>query len=299
MPEPSERMMDKNVQIVSLNQRLEAMQAQLTGATKRASQLNAQIAVLEGTIAQKDSEIQALRAELQKSRGALDTIAREMQGIRVEQVQALSKKRAGSEESTLEQELTSVRHTMERFRGDIKHLSSAATAVLNGEAGALETLRETLSEVGDPKCRVLNLVLRRRSIGLDEVASILVTDLSETLKIAEELQLAGEVEIKDGRTVIPALKYREVKIPVEQWRVATPDHILASLEEIVAQTEGKEGVAGAIDAAVGILEQKITRGGALVFEMRRTASTWRKQDGKIPELQYKIKEWRARANSLG
>ncbi|RDE14631.1 MAG: hypothetical protein C4K49_07425, partial [Candidatus Thorarchaeota archaeon] len=247
----------------------------------------------------KDSEMQALRVELQKARGALDTIAREMQGIRVEQAQALSKKRAANGDSVLREELTSAQQAVERIRGDVKRLSSAATAVLNGEAGAMEILREALSEVGDPKYRVLNLVLKRRSVGLDEVASILVSDLSETLKIAEELQLSGEVEIKDGRTIIPALKYRQVKIPLEEWKAATPDSILASLEETVAKAEGKESVAGAIDAAVEILEQKMTRGGAMVFEMRRTASTWRKQEGKIEELRYRIKEWRARANSLG
>ena len=88
-------------------------------------------------------------------------------------------------------------------------------------------------------------------------------------------------------------------MPVEEWRNLDPSAIFDSLEGIVGKTEGGEGIVTAIEAAVDILEQKISRGGTLVFEMRRTANAWKKEEGNVQELQYKIREWKARAQSLG
>ncbi len=52
----NERLKDKTMQIVSLNQKLEALQAQLGGSLRRANQLGDHVTQLETTIIQKDSE---------------------------------------------------------------------------------------------------------------------------------------------------------------------------------------------------------------------------------------------------
>ena len=55
----------------------------------------------------------------------------------------------------------------------------------------------------------------------------------------------------------------------------------------------------AIETAVEMIEQKLARSGALIFQMRRTADSWKKQAGNVEELQYTIKDWKGRAQALG
>ena len=136
-------------------------------------------------------------------------------------------------------------------------------------------------------------------MGMDEIASILVSDMTGAIQIVDYLQAAGEVEIRDGTTVIPGKKYREVEAPTKEWEQASPAEIFDSLEDIVGRTEGNESIARALESAVDILEQKISRGGALVFEMRKAVGSWKKQAGNTEELQYTIREWKSRASSLG
>ena len=295
----NERLRDKTMQIVTLNQQLEAMQAQLGGAQKRANQLGDQVSQLEATIAQKDSEIQMLNSELSKTKGVLDIVGKEVQGMKAEQTQQLLKKAPGSDGYTMKEELAHAEQRVGRLQEDLKRFSQVAAMVLNEEEGALEKLREVLLEVGDPKYRILNMVLNRKSIRIDEIASTLIIDVSKAMEIVDTLQVAGEIEIRDGTTVIPAKKYRELSVPRESWLRMEPDAIFAGLQEFLGKTDDQESIANALETAVEILEQKLARGGALVFQMRRTADSWSKQRGNIEELRYTIKDWRGRANSLG
>jgi len=295
----NERLRDKTLQIASLNQKLEVMQAQLGGSQRRANQLGEHVAQLESTVAQKDSEIQMLTSELSKTKGALDVVGKEVQGIRAEQTQQLLKKAPGSDGYSLKEELTLSEQRVSRLQEDLKRFSQTATLVLNQEDGALEELREVLLEIGDPKYRILNIVLNRKSIRIDEIASTLIIDVSAALEIVEALQIAGEVEIKEGTTVIPAKHYRELRVPRDEWMTMEPDTIFEGLEEFLGKTDDQGSIVDALETAVEILEQKIARGGALVFQMRRTADSWRKEAGNIEELQYTIKDWRARARSMG
>ncbi|MHA3964371.1 MAG: hypothetical protein AM325_012630, partial [Candidatus Thorarchaeota archaeon SMTZ1-45] len=109
---------------------------------------------------------------------------------------------------------------------------------------------------------------------------------------------AGEVEVKDGSIVLPAKKYREIQVPREEWFAMEPDAIFESLEEFLIKTDDQESIVNALETAVEILEQKLARGGALVFQMRRTADSWKKQIGSVEELRYMIRDWRGRANSM-
>ncbi len=295
----NERLRDKTIQIVTLNQKLEAMQAQLGGSQKRANQLGDQVSQLEATIAQKDSEIQMLTSELSKTKGVLDVVGKEVQGMKAEQTQQLLKKAPSSDGYTMKEELTLAEQKIGRLQEDLKRFSQVATLVLNEDEEALEKLREVLLEVGDPKYRILNMVLNRKSIRIDEIASTLIIDVSRALEIVDTLQVAGEIEIRDGTTVIPAKKYRELSVPREAWLRMEPDAIFAGLQEFLGKTDDQGSIANALETAVEILEQKLARGGALVFQMRRTADSWSKQRGNIEELQYTIKDWRGRANSLG
>ena len=112
------------------------------------------------------------------------------------------------------------------------------------------------------------------------------------------MQVAGEVQIKDGHTIIPAQKYLELRVPREEWIKMNPIEIFNELEVFVGKTDDTTSILNAIESAVEILEQKLARGGALFFQMRRTAESWKKQAGNIEELQYTIKDWKARAQAL-
>ncbi|MFW9974951.1 MAG: hypothetical protein ACFFDQ_06790 [Candidatus Thorarchaeota archaeon] len=294
----NERLRDKTMQIVSLNQKIETLQAQLGGSQKRANQLGQQVTQLEATIAQKDSEIQILTSELSKTKGALDTVGKQVQGMKAEQTHQLLKKTPSSEEHSIREKLKLSEQQVVRLQEDLKRFSNVAALVLNGEEKALEELRATLHEIGDPKYRILNLVLNRKSIRIEEIASSLIMDVSGAMEILDALQTAGEVEIKDGSSVIPAKKYREIRVPRDAWIAMEPDAIFESLDDFIGRTDDQGSIVNALETAVEILEQKIARGGALVFQMRRTADSWKKQMGNIEELHYTIRDWRGRANSM-
>ena len=299
MSDPNDRIRDQMMTIHSLNQKIDVLQAQLGGAQKRAHQFEEQIAQLEQMIAQKDAKIQSLNSDVQRYSGALDSMGHEIQGLRAEQTQQHAMSVPLRDDQKHGEQLAAAQQTIQKQKGDLMALSRVATAVLNSEDNALEDLQRVLLEAGDQRFRVLNLVLTKRSVRVEEIASILVVDVSNAMEIADALQAAGEVEIRDGNTIIPAKKYREVKVPVEEWKNLDPLAIFDSLEGIIGKTEEGEGIVSAIEAAVDVLEQKMSRGGTLVFEMRRTAGSWKKKEGNVQELQYKIREWKARAQSLG
>lgn len=299
MSDPNERIRDQMMTIHSLNQKIDVLQAQLGGSQKRAHQLEEQLAQLEQVITQKDGEIQALGSDVQRYSGALDSMGREVQGLRAEQTHQHTMAVPVRDDQGLGEELAAAQQVIQKQKENLMALSQVATAVLNSEDNALEDLQRVLLEAGDQRFRVLNLVLTKRSVRIEEIASILVVDVAKAMEIADALQAAGEVEMKDGNTIIPAKKYREVKVPVEEWKNLDPLAIFDSLEGIIGKTEEGEGIVSAIEAAVDVLEQKMSRGGTLVFEMRRTANSWKKKEGNVQELQYKIREWKARAQSLG
>ena len=298
MSDPNERMRDQMMAIQSLNQKIDVLQAQLGGSQRRAHQLEEQLAQLEQVITQKDGEIQALGSDVQRYSGALDSMGREVQGLRAEQTQQHAIAAPVRDDQGLGEQLVAAQQVIQKQKENLMALSQVATAVLNSDDNALEDLQRVLLEAGDQRFRVLNLVLTKRSVRTEEIASILVVDVSKAMEIADALQAAGEVEIRDGNTIIPARKYREVKVPVEEWKNLDPLAIFDSLEGIIGKTEEGEGIVSAIEAAVNVLEQKMSRGGTLVFEMRRTADSWKKKEGNVQELQYKIREWKARAQSL-
>jgi hypothetical protein len=294
-----ERLKEKTLQIAQLQHQLQVLQAQLEGTQRRAGNTSTKIVALESLIAEKDSENHMLRAELGRTQGALDTMGKEIQGMRAEQTQKLAKARPSGDDYSLKQQLSDAVRKNELLKEDIKSLSEAASAVLKDEPGAREHLRDAIMLVGDPRFKILNTVLERRSVRVEELASSLLIDMTDALALLDELQAAGEIEIRDGSTAIPGEKYRIAKIPVEEWKTWDPVDIFDSLEDIVGRTEGHESISKAIAAAVDILEQKIARGGALVFQMRKTADLWKKGEGNVEELQYTIREWKGRALSLG
>lgn len=298
MSDPNERIRDQMMTIQSLNQKIDVLQAQLGGSQRRAHQLEEQLTQLEQVITQKDGEIQALGSDVQRYSGALDSMGREVQGLRAEQTQQHTMAVPVRDDQGLSEQLVAAQQVIQKQKENLMALSQVATAVLNSDENALEDLQRVLLEAGDQRFRVLNLVLTKRSVRTEEIASILVVDVSKAMEIADALQAAGEVEIRDGNTIIPARKYREVKVPVEEWKNLDPLAIFDSLEGIIGKTEEGEGIVSAIEAAVDVLEQKMSRGGTLVFEMRRTADSWKKKEGNVQELQYKIREWKARAQSL-
>ncbi len=294
-----DRLREKTLQIAHLQQQLGALQAQLDGTRRRASETNTKIDALEGLIAEKDAENHMLRTELGRTKGALDAVGKEMQGVRAEQTHQMALSKPSVDEYALKEQLSDAIRQIELLKEDIKSLSKAASDVIKDEPGALDHLRNTVMLVGDLRFKVLNTILEKRSVRIEVLASNLLIDVAQALTVVDELQAAGEIEIRDGNTVIPREKHRVAKIPVEEWKSWDPSDIFDSLEDIVGRTEGHESVAKAIEAAVDIIEQKLARGGALVFQMRKTANMWKKGDSSVEELQYTIREWKGRAMSLG
>ncbi len=299
MSDSNDRLKEKTLQIASLNQKLEVLQAQLSGSQKRAHALGQQVEELERTIERKDDEIRILQSELSRTKDALDSVGQQMRDIRSSQKESYSKKSPAESNHTLEESLQATKRKADMLSEDLQKLSGAAMALLNDEEGAREKLRETVMEVGDPKYKVLNLVLNKRKISIEEIAAVIVADMSETLGIIDKLQNAEEIEVQDGQMVIPSKKYRVAPIPLDKWKTAEPVQIFDELGTIISKTEGHENIAEAVEKAVDILEQKLARGGALIFEMRRTANKWKSKPADIDGLQYKVREWKQRAMALG
>jgi len=240
MSDPNERIRDQMMTIHSLNQKIDVLQAQLGGAQKRAHQLGEQIAQLEQVITQKDAEIQALSSDVQRYSGALDSMGHEVQGLRAEQTQQHAMAVPVQANQKLGEQLAAAQQVIQKQKENLMALSRVATAILNSEDNALEDLQRVLHEAGEQRFRVLNLVLTKRSARIEEIASILVVDVSKAMEIADTLQAAGEVEIRNGSTIIPARKYREVKVSVEEWKNMDPLAIFDSLEGIIGKTEEGE-----------------------------------------------------------
>ncbi|MGY5878836.1 MAG: hypothetical protein RTV31_01240 [Candidatus Thorarchaeota archaeon] len=292
------RLREKTMTIASLNQKMETLLAQLSGSQRRANELGSKVVELESSLTQKDSEIQMLQTQLSTTKGVLDTVGKEMQGIKAEQTQLLAKKKPESVGASLKDELTIAEMTIGRLKEDLKQFSHAATAVLSQEEGALEGLKEVLLEVGDPKYRILNMVLAKKSIRVEEIATSLVIDMTEALTQVDALQAAGEIQIRDGNTILPAQKYLELKVPKDLWLSMEPTDVFQELEDFVGKTDDTTSIVDAMETAVEIIEQKLARSGALIFQMRRTADAWKKQAGNVEELQYTIKDWKGRAQAL-
>ncbi|MFW9953141.1 MAG: hypothetical protein ACFFD3_01215 [Candidatus Thorarchaeota archaeon] len=294
MSDVNERLREKTMQIAMLNQKMEALQAQLGGAQRRASQLNEQVQSFEALIREKDYEIQSLTAELKRTQEALDVISGQIQGAKPPKRESEARK---TDQDISRENLQKAEGELSRLKEDVRALSQAATDVLLEKSGSMEKLRRAVSDVGDIQHRILNLVLENRSLKIDELASMTLTDISSVMRVVDSLQAAGEVMLKESNTVIPAKKYRETRIPVEDWMKMEPSEIFDSLESFVEKVEGNEAIVEALERAVEILEQKMSRGGSLVFQMRRTATDWKRNNGDIEELRYAIRDWKSRALS--
>ena len=292
------RLREKTMQIAALNQRIETLQVQLSGSVKRANQLNQQVHELEEVIEQKNAEIQSLRDELRRTQGALQAMGQHVQDMRSDQPVVGASSGSAHDYSQLQTELDKARADIRELKGRIERLSAAAMDVVTGKEGAVDALKKALMEAGDPRFRILAIVLQKRRAKVEDLAAMLVADISAVREAVDKLQAEGEVEVDQNGVVIPAKKYREAQVPVEKWQHSSPEQIFDELEKIVARAEGHENVSKALEAAVDILEQKLARGGALIFEMRRTANTWRSSQGDLEDLQYKIRQWKARAQAL-
>lgn len=293
------RLREKTMQIAALNQRLETMQAQLSGSVRRASQLNQQLQTLEQSVKEKDSEIQQLKTELQKAQGALRAMGQEVRDMRSDQPTTGAPVVSGLPQSgETQHQLDLAQAQVRQLKEDLAKLSAASMDAITGKEQAIEGLRKALLAHGDTRYRILGIVLQKRKVTIEDLAAMLATSVAEIKSIIDKLQVEDEVELGPNNVVIPAKKYREAQIPIEQWQRASPDTIFDDLDQIVERTEGHENIAKALETAVDILEQKLARGGALIFEMRRTANAWNSKPGDIQDLQYKIRQWKSRAQAM-
>ncbi len=295
----STRLREKTMQIAALNQRLEVLQTQLSGSVRRATQLAHQVEQLEAQLKEREEEIARLKDELKRSQAAMKAMGAAMKESQQGGPVAGAAPRAREDPAQLRSQLDKTAARMRLVEGNLSRLSAAALNVVMGVEGAVEGLRKTLAEAGDTKSRVLVLVLRHGKIRLDDLAASLLIDRSVVKETVERLVAEGELEVGPGDVVMPAKKHREAQVPVERWMRASPAEIFDELEKIVSRTDDAESIARALETAVDLLEQKIARGGVLIFQMRRTASSWKSSPGSTEDLRYKIKEWKSKAAALG
>jgi len=298
MSDNSDANRNRAMQVAALNQKIESLQAQLGGAQRRANAASNRATELEQLIGEKESEIQMLKNELSRTKDALDSIGKEMRAMKVEKSQTLPKRESISTSHVSQEEYDFYKAKTSALKKDLKKLSQAATRVIQNQEEAIKHLEEILEEVGDPKYRVLNYVLNTRSAKVNDLASMFLLESAEVTEILDELEAEGEIEMEGSNTVIPGEKYRKANIPLEEWRASQPEDIFNSLEEVITRLHGPEAISDALSKAVDILEQKLARGGAIIFQMRRAANDWEKGGEDAEDLQYKIREWKTRALNL-
>ncbi len=293
------RLREKTMQIAALNQRLEVLQAQLSGSVRRATQLSQRVEELEAQLREREEEILRLKDELKRSQNAMRAMGAAMRESQQGGVTAEAAVPVAREDSKqLREQLDLANAKLRLLEGNLSRLSAAAMAVILGTEGAVDVLKSVLAEAGDSKHRVLVHVMRHHKMKLDDLAALLVSDKSAVRETVERLVAEGELEMAPGDVVQLAKKYREAQVPTERWQAASPEEIFDDLEKIVSRTDDSESVARALETAVDLLEQKMARGGALIFQMRRTASSWKSSPGSTEDLRYKIKEWKSRAAAL-
>ncbi|TFG14792.1 hypothetical protein EU537_02300 [Candidatus Thorarchaeota archaeon] len=298
MSDNSDANRNRAMQVAALNQKIESLQAQLGGAQRRANEAGNRVAELERLIGDKDSEIQMLQNELSRTKETLESIGKEMRAMKVEKNQTVPQNESRSTSHISQDEFDFYKAKTSALRKDLRKLSQAATGVIQNQENAMKQLEEILEEVGDPKYRVLNYVLKTRSVKKTDLSSMFLLESAEVNEILDELGTEGEIEMEDSNTVIPGEKYRKANIPLEEWRASQPEYIFNSLEEVVMKLHGPEAISDALGKAVDILEQKLARGGAIIFQMRRAANDWEKGGKNAEDLQYQIREWKSRALSL-
>jgi chromosome segregation ATPase len=183
--EVHERLKEKTLQIAQLQHQLGVLQAQLEGTQRRAGETSTKIVALESLMAEKDSENHMLRTELGRTKGALDTMGKEIQGIRAEQTQQMARAKPTGDDYSLKEQLSGALRQIELLKEDIKSLSEAASALLKDEPGARDHLRDAVMLVGDPRFKILNTVLEKRTVRIEELASSLLIDVTQALAIVD------------------------------------------------------------------------------------------------------------------
>ncbi len=296
MSDINERLREKTLQIAALNQKIETLHAQLAASRRRANELTVRVETLEQQVAEKEQETQALRAEVRRYKDALDRLGKEVQSMRAGQSAAPRVRTPGATDD-LRGQVEESQRLLGSLQGRLSRLQDASLAVVTGEEGAVDRLRQTLMEVGDLEHKVFLLLFQKRRARLEEIAAALVADVQEVASAVDGLVDAGELEFKDAQTVVLGRKYTEVEVPTAAWQTASPAEIFDSLVDIIGRTDEPAVVARALEEAADALEQQLSRGGALMFEMRRTASSWRSAGGDTESLKYKVREWKMRALS--
>ncbi|MDF1537506.1 MAG: hypothetical protein P1Q69_01205, partial [Candidatus Thorarchaeota archaeon] len=169
MSDDSARLKEKTVQVTMLNQKMEALQAQLSGATRRNTQLAEQIKELQEQLSQKDYDIQSIQMELDRTKTALESVGQQMQGIKAKETLEMGRKKPVTGDSVAKEELQQAEVKIARLQGDIKKLSEAATSVILKREDGLEKLSETIKLVGDMQHRIFTFVMEQRAVKKDEL----------------------------------------------------------------------------------------------------------------------------------
>lgn len=275
------------------DQRVDSLQAQLEGAQKRARELKERVIELEGIIKSKDDEIQIFRSEINKQRCALEQASKELKEIKGEKMPSYIIEKRNEPDIYKHEKTEQLLHDT---REKLKRLSKVVTESINSDTVSVNMIRDAVIEHGDLQYRVLNIIIEKKSVKLDEIASITTTDNREIYEIIDNLSNLGEVEIRDSNTVVIAEKYHKSVINTDNWKDMKISDIFDSLQELIRMSESNKEIANAIEKVVDIVEQTASGAGALVFEMRKTSGIWKNKFGDVEDLIYKIKEWKSRVS---
>ena len=91
--------------IAQLNQKVDVLQAQLSGSQRRASEMNTQISELQNILAERNAEIESLKQNAERYESALDRMGKDVHELQAEKMAAMAKKEPAHGDPIAEQNL--------------------------------------------------------------------------------------------------------------------------------------------------------------------------------------------------
>ncbi len=295
-----QRLREKTQTILRLNQQIEQLSGQISGLTRRIQQKDEEIEHLKSLIAERDQKISKLENDIL---GYEEVIRRLNQ--RVEEATSVTETSTSEPASATTARPLVTKEEIDELKNQIKTLSDKLTTitkiatklVLEPDEGKNELIEYLLKE-GDPKYRVLLAVTRSESEKISNLDKLTNIPPLEVQVYVKELVNENELEQIDPNTVMIGAKLREVSVPEEKWRQLSIDDLFEEFVKYAKRVKNKDLISSAIETLVAILEDHLSRPGVLIFQMRRTADTWRRSGGDLQELEYTARDWKARAKSL-
>ena len=162
---------------------------------------------------------------------------------------------------------------------------------LAAEPGIKEKAREFIMARGSMTHRVLLLVTERGSMDMNEIAKLTGLDQITIKRAVEILLREHSIEIRGSLLTVAG----GIKLPdFEAWRKIPLEKLFDEIGEYCAVAKAPELVSQALQALKDGVEQRV-RSRTLVFEIGKEIQQWRRGNGNLQDLRFRINEWKQRA----